>query len=237
MSPRRTFQSSGNSSRLVERSQHPNGVSRWASGSSCPAVSRWLVMVRNLSILRRCPCNPGRAWRKITGEPSRPRTNRSNHTQGRCQRDAAGSARRPHPDTLADSAIEASCHVRPPCVRVVQRRVPLPGPASRVLSIISRRSDRSLPRRLSGGSLARPVPARLFHAAAAARDHSGICGSPPPALPDCGGTSVPVTPSCTASTQPTTRVATTGSSMAAASIGTVGKPSVPWEETTYTVIA
>ena len=40
ISPRNTFHSSGNSSRLVSRNQRPNSVSRSASGRSSPSASR-----------------------------------------------------------------------------------------------------------------------------------------------------------------------------------------------------
>ena len=75
MSPLRTFQSSGSSSRLVERRKRPKAVRRMLSGNRLPSVSRASVMVRNLSILNGFPCKPRRTWVKKIGEPSFSRTN------------------------------------------------------------------------------------------------------------------------------------------------------------------
>ena len=59
-----TWNSSGNSSRLVARSLRPNRVRRSAS---VPSPDR---MDRNLSSVNDRPCSPARACRKNTGRPS-----------------------------------------------------------------------------------------------------------------------------------------------------------------------
>src|SRR5690554_2347422 len=70
MSPLSTFQSSGNSSRLVARRKLPKGVMRCSSGSGLPCLSVASSIVRNLIISNGLPFRPGRVWRKNTGAPS-----------------------------------------------------------------------------------------------------------------------------------------------------------------------
>ena len=60
ISPLMTFQSSGISSRLLERSILPNGVSRSLSGKGLPCASTASFMLRNLIISNGLPCKPGR---------------------------------------------------------------------------------------------------------------------------------------------------------------------------------
>ena len=77
MSPPRTFNSSGNSSKLVLRSSFPIEVSRLLSGNRYPRSSRASIIVRNLINIKGCPFKPGRSWRKKTGVPKYIRTTRA----------------------------------------------------------------------------------------------------------------------------------------------------------------
>ena len=70
-----TFQSSGNSSRLVVRSQRPKGVSRSSSGSGFPSGPEASIIVRNLTRAKGWPCSPGRFCRNRIGRPTFRRTN------------------------------------------------------------------------------------------------------------------------------------------------------------------
>src|SRR5690606_19272141 len=70
MSPLRTLNNSGSSSKLVLRKKRPSLVKRCSSGSRRPCASRASVIVRNLYIVNGFPCSPGLTCLKITGEPS-----------------------------------------------------------------------------------------------------------------------------------------------------------------------
>jgi len=69
ISPFSTFQSSGNSSRLVLRRKRPSDVSRSASVSKFLASSLGLIIVRNLYIPKGLPFSPGLLCLKKTGWP------------------------------------------------------------------------------------------------------------------------------------------------------------------------
>src|ERR1035437_2543525 len=86
MSPLRTFHSSGNSSRLVERRKGPNGVKRAISGNRFPLEPSAVVIVRNLTMRNDFPRSPGRSCVKNVGVPiaNRPRmVTRTNTTSQR----------------------------------------------------------------------------------------------------------------------------------------------------------
>ena len=74
ISPFRMFQSSGSSSRLVERKNAPKRVSRSPSGRSFPSASFESNMVRNLIMLNGMPLRPGRCCTNSTGAPKFLRT-------------------------------------------------------------------------------------------------------------------------------------------------------------------
>ena len=74
ISPFKILNSSGNSSKLVERKNFPNFVSLTSSGSSSPFSSRSSVIVRNLYILNIFSSFPGRGCLNSTGLPSFTRT-------------------------------------------------------------------------------------------------------------------------------------------------------------------
>lgn len=83
ISPLRTFMSSGNSSRLVERNILPNRVNRSTSGSNIPSGSLFSVIVLNLNIINGLPFSPGLVCLKITGDPNlnRIRANRTRQSR------------------------------------------------------------------------------------------------------------------------------------------------------------
>lgn len=74
MSPLTMLNTSGSSSRLVERRARPNFVRRRSSGSRFPSASRSSVIVRNLYRLNTFSSRPGRGWRNSTGLPNFTRT-------------------------------------------------------------------------------------------------------------------------------------------------------------------
>ena len=77
MSPLITDHSCGSSSRLLERSRRPSGVSRASSGSRLPSGWRSLVIVRNFGGVIGWESRPARAWRNTTGDPCARRTSRA----------------------------------------------------------------------------------------------------------------------------------------------------------------
>ena len=77
MSPFRTLNSSGSSSKLSRRRSMPKPESRASSGRRFPSRFRRSRIVRNFSSVNGLPPNPGRTWRKRTGDPSRKRTRKT----------------------------------------------------------------------------------------------------------------------------------------------------------------
>ena len=74
MSPFKTLNNSGSSSREVDLQNLPIEVILSQSGSRQPSASRALVIVLNLYIQKDLPCSPGRICLKNTGEPILTRT-------------------------------------------------------------------------------------------------------------------------------------------------------------------
>ncbi len=110
MSPRRTFHSSGSSSRLVPRRKRPKEVRRRASGSGIPLASLASLIVRNFSSVNGLAAQAG----PLLAEEDRSSEKHSHRTlpardHGEETSSAAAATR--HPSPLAPAAIPVS-HTR-----------------------------------------------------------------------------------------------------------------------------